>query len=375
MLEPHTPDRPDDLKQRYLQASAEQAIGPSEKVRRAALAHAQAVAAGAANEVTTRLPQAAANRSRWNTPLVASLAIASISALLALQFDRGESADKQVALGTPPAPTTPLSSVPLNRVPVSSAPVNSAPVNSAPLKSASPSSTPAAERAAPPDAPVAFSSVPRRAPVPSPGSANTTATSGLPPTAAKNTASAREVNPAPAALEAADLAAGSEKNAADQAMSSRPVAPQNKAAPSPDAERVGRASARSESSPSQAPTALQSRPAETAVATPAPVPGPGPVLKAPPLDGAAALREAARTGQAAALAQALLTVNAAQLNSTDSAGRTALMLATLGGHLGSVQRLVNAGADTELRDVSGQTAAQMAKRLGFKQIESILKSS
>ena len=100
MLEPHTPDRPDDLKQRYLQASAEQAIGPSEKVRRAALAHAQAVAAGAANEVTTRLPQAAANRSRWNTPLVASLAIASISALLALQFDRGESADKQVALGT-----------------------------------------------------------------------------------------------------------------------------------------------------------------------------------------------------------------------------------------------------------------------------------
>ena len=365
MLEPHTPDRPDDLKQRYLQASAEQAIGPSEKVRRAALAHAQAVAAGAANEVTTRLPQAAANRSRWNTPLVASLAIASISALLALQFDRGESADKQVALGTPPSPSAPLNS----------APVNSAPVNSAPLKSASPSSTPAAERAAPPDAPVAFSSVPRRAPVPSPGSANTTATSGLPPTAAKNTASVREVNPAPAALEAADLAAGSEKNAADQAMSSRPVAPQNKAAPSPDAERVGRASARSESSPSQAPTALQSRPAETAVATPAPVPGPGPVLKAPPLDGAAALREAARTGQAAALAQALLTVNAAQLNSTDSAGRTALMLATLGGHLGSVQRLVNAGADTELRDVSGQTAAQMAKRLGFKQIESILKSS
>ena len=368
MLKPHMPERPDDLKQRYLQASAEQAIGPSEKVRRAALAHAQAVAAGAANEVTTRLPQTSANRSRWNTPLVASLAIASISALLALQFDRGESADKQVVLGTSPAPTTPLSSVPLNSVPL-----NSAPLKSAPLKSASPSSTPAAERAAPPDEPVAFSSVPKRAPVPSPGSANTTATSGLPPTAAKNTASASEVNPAPAALEAAGLAAGSERNAADQAMSSRPVAPQNKAAPSPDAERVGRASARRESSPGEAPTALQSRPAETAVATPAPAPVPFP--KAPPLDGAAELREAARTGQAAALAQALLTVNAAQLNSTDSAGRTALMLATLGGHLGSVQRLVNAGADTELRDVSGQTAAQMAKRLGFKQIESILKSS
>ena len=170
---------------------------------------------------------------------------------------------------------------------------------------------------------------------------------------------------------------------ADRAASGRLAAPQSKAAPSLDAERSGQASARSDSSSTEAPAAMRSRPAVAAPApTPAPisapaVPAPAPAAApaAPPLHAGAALREAARTGQSGALAQALQVVSAAQLNSTDSAGRTALMLATTGGHVEAVQRLVNAGANTELKDANGQTAAQTAKRLGYRQIESILKGS
>ena len=410
MLEPHMPDRPDDLKQRYLQASAEQAIGPSEKVRRAALAYAQAVAAGTANEVTMQLPQVAANRSRWNTPLVASLAIASISALLALQFDRGERADKQVVLGTPsvtarsesasatapsasaPAPAPepaqalppqataevppqPAAALPAPALPALTLPARALP---APSQVTPTKSEPAAKRATPPDASIAQPAAPAPAPAPAPEPAST---------AAKSTASADKVEPAPAKPGAAGLASGSENMTADRAASGRLAAPQSKAAPSLDAERNGQASARSDSSSADAPAAMRSRPAVAAPApgpatAPAPisapaVPAPAPAAApaAPPLDAGAALREAARTGQSGALAQALQVVSAAQLNSTDSAGRTALMLATTGGHVEAVQRLVNAGANTELKDANGQTAAQTAKRLGYRQIESILKGS
>lgn len=397
MLEPHTPDRPDDLKQRYLQACAEQAIGPSEKVRRAALAHAQAVAAGTVNEATIQLPQVAANRSRWNTPLVASLAIASISALLALQFDRGEPADKQIVLGTPSvtarselaSATVPFASAPVRAqalpppaaakvppqpaaalpVPAMPAPTSPARALPAPSQVAPTKSEPAAERATPPDASIAQPSVPAPAPAPAPEPVST---------AAKSTASADKVQPAPAKPGAAGLASGSENMTADRAASGRLAAPQSKAAPSLDAERSEQASARSDSSSAEAPAAMRSRPA---AATPAPAPAPNsaPALPAatpaaPPLDAGAALREAARTGQSGALAQALQVVSAAQLNSTDRAGRTALMLAAAGGHVEAVQRLVNAGANTELKDANGQTAAQTAKRLGLKSIENILKS-
>ena len=404
MLEPHTPERPDDLKQRYLQASAEQAVGPSERVRAAAIAHAQAVAAGTANEVTIQSPQVAANRSRWNTPLVASLAIASISALLALQFDRGERADKQVVLGTPsvtarsesasatapsasaPAPAQalppqataevppqPAAALPAPALPAPTSPARALP---APSQVTTTKSEPAAKRATPPDASIAQPAAPAAAPAPAPAPEPAS-------TAAKSTASADKVEPAPAKPGAAGLASGSENMTADRAASGRLAAPQSKAAPSLDAERSGQASARSDSSSTEAPAAMRSRPAVAAPApTPAPisapaVPAPAPAAApaAPPLHAGAALREAARTGQSGALAQALQVVSAAQLNSTDSAGRTALMLATTGGHVEAVQRLVNAGANTELKDANGQTAAQTAKRLGYRQIESILKGS
>ena len=405
MTAPHTPERPDDLKRRYLQASAEQAGGPSERVRVAALAHAQAVAAGTANEVTIQLPQAAANRSRWNTPLVASLAIASISALLALQFDRGEPADKQIVLGTPsvtarsesasatapsaPAPVPaqalppqataevlpqPAAALPASALPAPAFPALTLPARALPTPSqiAPTKSERAAKRATPPDASIAQPAAPAPAPAPAPTPAPEPAS-----TAAKSTASAEKVEPAPAKPGAASLPSGSENMPADRAASGRLAAPQSKAAPSPDAERSGQASARSDSSSADAPAAMRSRPAAAApspISAPA-APAPAAAPAVPPIDAGAALREAARTGQSGALAQALQVVSAAQLNSTDSAGRTALMLATTGGHVEAVQRLVNAGANTELKDASGQTAAQTAKRLGYRQIESILKGS
>ena len=110
MTERQPPNRPDDLKQRYLQASAAQNIGPSERVRQAALDHAQMMAtAHAAAGESAPSKKAAANR--WNFSLVASVAIAGISALLALQFDRGDPQDKEVISGRPSA-TAPVESTP-----------------------------------------------------------------------------------------------------------------------------------------------------------------------------------------------------------------------------------------------------------------------
>ena len=428
MTAPRPPDdtgRSDEIKQRYLQASAEQAIGPSERVKRAALAHAQtvALAAGEATQVaataaaTRAQPTAiAANRPRWNVPLVASLAIASISALLALQFDRSDPADQRIVLGTPSATTPtgtatralppqepialpteqPLALPP--QEPIASeqeklglpAPEKSpaAPASSPPAtkkaKSAlaldrqstmtvpAPASPPAAEPAYVPEPP---SAVPRPAPQPS----------AVAPTG-RNAATAKPP------------VAGSEFADADKSIgSSARGAPQSKAASTADAERSPQAGARSEAKPADSSSATSAairgraasaaQPSPATVSAPSLTPAPAPPLTPPltppptpsptrevaPLDAGLALREAARTGQLTLLVEAVRSINAAQLNSTDKAGRTALMLATLGGHAEVVERLLAAGADTELKDTNGQTAAQMARRLGYQQIESALK--
>ena len=86
-----------------------------------------------------------------------------------------------------------------------------------------------------------------------------------------------------------------------------------------------------------------------------------------------ALRNAASSGQMAALEQALQQATAAQINARDDRGRTPLMLATLGGHIGAVQRLLTAGADPILQDAQGNTARQMAQQLGYTIIENLLK--
>ena len=85
-----------------------------------------------------------------------------------------------------------------------------------------------------------------------------------------------------------------------------------------------------------------------------------------------ALHRAARTGQIAELDRLLQLTGAALVNTPDDKGRTALMLATLGGHISLVQRLVSAGADASLKDAEGKTAGQMARQLGLVEISNIL---
>ena len=89
----------------------------------------------------------------------------------------------------------------------------------------------------------------------------------------------------------------------------------------------------------------------------------------------AALRGAARSGQIIQLDQALQQASMAQINARDDKGRTALMLATIGGHVGSVQRLLNAGADPALADFDGKTAALMAQQQGNAVIGNLLNKS
>ena len=428
---PDDTDRPDEIKQRYLEASAEQDIGPSERVKLAALAHAQTVAfaAGEAARSTTQttatpapLPAAAANQSRWNVPLVASLAIASISALLALQFDRSDPADQQIVPSTPSA-TTPAGTATLALPSQESRALPSqesqalqrqdslalpkqekldlpAPKKSATVPAAAPSTAPSPPPVAKKAKPAEASASPPAAPTPAAAAEPAYVAEPLPRSpltsprltppvdaalpAGRNTAAVKP----PAA--AAELADGDKS-----AKSSATGAVQSKAAPSADAEQGAQAGGRSDARSAGTSAARKDRAAAAAPPSPSTSPSSSPALapasstaaspatspalasssarEAAPLEAGLALREAARTGQLTALIEALQSINAAQLNSTDGAGRTALMLAALGGHVELVQRLVAAGADTELKDTSGQTAAQMARRLGYQQIEAALK--
>ena len=351
---PDDVDRPDELKQRYLRASAEQEIGPSERVRQAALAHAQSAAlavgqAAQSKATTPKSPAVAANYARWNVPLVASLAIASLGALLALQFDRSDPADQQIVLSTPSA--TELATVPPQATLQQEKLASPALENPTASPAAPPSSPPAADRSQPVKAPAgrlvmpAPAHAPAPAPAAEPGYVPTpplASPSALPP--ARNTAASK-----------APVARSAQIDTDESAKSPSTTAALSPPAPIADAAQGPRASARDGAGAADSSSAMKGRQAEPAA-----------------LDAGPALRDAARTGQLAAVLDALPTVSTAQLNSTDSAGRTALMLATQGGHAQVVQRLVAAGADTKLKDASGQTAAQMARRLGYLQIESAL---
>lgn len=345
MSTPRPPDnasRPDDLKQRYLQASEAQTAGPSDRVRRAALDHAQMVAASTAPAAHVALPQAkpAAAANRWNFTLVASVAIAGISALLALQFDRSDSEDKAVVLGTPSVTAPPVAAQP--------APAQSPELNAG---------TSAADAANKSGAESAAQSAPELLAVPA---ARPTAKAQAPkPTAAPNvkeppTEALARPAPAPAApLMKSESESQSEKASAERPFQATPPTAQKRSAPLADAEFSAQPTARMQGAEPSAPSAeMKSR--------------------AAPVQGSA-LRNAASSGQMAALEQALQQATPAQINARDDRGRTPLMLATLGGHIGAVQRLLTAGADATLQDAQGNTAGQMAQQLGYTIIANLLK--
>lgn len=100
------PRQTDDLVQGYLDASAQDPRRPPNRVRDAARAHALDVIAAktapaSASKPATNRP--AANQSRWKISLLASIALAGITGLLVLQFERGSVEEKELALGQPVA--------------------------------------------------------------------------------------------------------------------------------------------------------------------------------------------------------------------------------------------------------------------------------
>ncbi len=359
---PENDGRVDDLKQRYLEASAAQSIGPSEHVRRAALAHAQMVAATAAPALATQAAQAkpgnAAAANRWNFSLVASVAIACIGALLALQFDRSDSQDKDVVLGTPSVTAPPVT-------------MQSPAAQSQDLPQKTPASAPTTASATSPSGPPARSARPAQ----SAPSAKESALSANSPTAkmqstqpkaapeskgptAQALALPAPVTAAPAApLKKNETDSTADRASADRSMQSAPPGAQSKASSSADSEFTAQPGAPAASMKSR--TAPAAEPAAPSM----------PLM----MGTGDALRSAARSGQIGLLELALQQGGAAQINAPDKSGRTALMLATLGGHIGAVQRLLTAGADPSLKDAQGNNAVQMAQQLGHTVIENLLK--
>ena len=410
--------RADDLKQRYLQASAEQAPQPSERVRQAVLAHAHMVAesrrlpcVSASDSISeSNLESASASASasaiaakqsanRWNFSLVASVAIAGISALLAFQFDRSDNQDQQVVLGSSSGSSS-GSPLPLPAPSPSPSPSPAlSPSLSAPAAQTSAESSAASPTSPPPPAqsttgpsespastdyqrsaklagqvPVGPTSKQTGKPSASPAAPPDTANKARP--AAKDQPADALARPAPPAeMSASTPTEKNQSETAAQGLLNRPtaqIAPgnpsthaQSKTSQLADAESSASALARRGAAlPAGAASAgLQSR-LNVAAAPAAPT--------ASGVEPGTALRGAARSGQITQLDQALQQASMAQINARDDKGRTALMLATIGGHVGSVQRLLSAGADPDLADFEGKTAALMAQQQGNAVIGNLL---
>jgi hypothetical protein len=301
------PDENDELIRRYQEASAQDPRRPSAHVREAVRVHADMVSA-AKVAGPARSPAPAANQSRWKVSLLASIALAGLTGLLVLQFDRATPDEQETALGRPaPAVIPPQAASPPPAVADGKVARSEAPAarSAAPAPAPRRAERPAPEAAAPPPAPPP-------APTPPTAQQEAAATPERPAEAARDQASEKALAPA-----------------APQAMARSAAAPALRA-------------------PAPAPAAQQER-----LAAPAP-------RSAAAL--AEALHQAARAGQLAE-AEALLQ-QGANLNAPDSAGRTALVLAVIHGHSALVRRLLALGANPALVDRDGLDALQHARRLG-----------
>jgi hypothetical protein len=107
------------------------------------------------------------------------------------------------------------------------------------------------------------------------------------------------------------------------------------------------------------PRASASQPQSMAAPTAAAPPRVSAISRASsPADPAAALREAAQSGNVPALRRLL--ADKLDINARDASGRTALMLAVLQGQKEAVNTLLAAGADPNAADASGRTPLQAA---------------
>ncbi|MDP2034209.1 MAG: ankyrin repeat domain-containing protein [Polaromonas sp.] len=314
------PDQNDELIRRYREASAQDERRPSAQVREAVRAHAAMISASKLASPAVSAP--AANQSRWKISLLASIALAGLTGLLVLQFDRGTPDEQETALGRPAPAVIP--------------PQPASPPPAVADAKAARSEAPAARPAAP--APLPKAAVRPARPAPDVGVAAPAAAS--PP---------RPADPEPPAAQHAPARERAAEAARDQA-SEKALAP-------------------------AAPQAMARSAAAPALRMPAPAPAQESLSAQAPRSAAAlaaALHQAARAGQLPDV-EALLQQGAA-INAPDGAGRTALMLAVIQGHSELVRRLLALGANPALVDREGLDALAHARRLGRDDIARLIEA-
>lgn len=336
----------DELLERYAEAVAQDPRRPSDRIRNAARAHAQMLRDQTAADVSrvegTAAKPSAANQPQWTYSLVASLAVVGLAGLMYVQIDRGAPEDREIALGAPapnhapaqapaPAPTAAVTA----RTDTAQAPLPQPAEAPAPAAHTRPQSQAKLVAAAPP--------APTKA---TQGAAQPTANRSPPPTYSAVPAEA-------------DLPAKASGRAAEQIASA-------------DLGRDARSENRAESIARAAP-GTPAAPAVAAAAAPPPPPAADAQRRARGLTAGttnAQFLEAARTGDVASL-HALIAQGAA-INSRDSNGNTALMLAVRHRHGAAVRKLLDMGADTALRNQEGLTALRMAEQAGAADIVQLL---
>ncbi|CAN7204713.1 ankyrin repeat domain-containing protein [Polaromonas sp. LjRoot131] len=371
------PDRSDELTQRYREASAQDARRPGAHVRDAVRAHAQMVI-----EAGRQIPATGsgaptpppANQSRWKISALASLALAGLTGLLVLQFDRGTDEEKDLAFGQPSASAPPAAATAPTAPAAADAVTSQAPQADSRSAKARQAESPLPAPKAPP-APAAPAAKKSTAPPSLSGStapkAEAEAARPPPPSPAPSPAAPPPAAPEIAAAQENLLfersARQSETVMGGQAASAAPVPQAAPAAPAAAAvQRSAPMAAPSAAAPAAAPPE-EKRERQSAPASVLRKEAPG----IPKLAGA--LQNAARAGNLPQVERLLQ--QGAALNAADAEGRTPLILAAMQGHTAVVQRLLAAGANTALIDHDGLNALQHARRLGYDGIAHLIEAA
>ncbi len=351
-----TPDPMDDeLLRLYRRASAQDPRRPAPRVDAAIRAHARMLASagqGVLPDAGSNRPAAApANHSYGLRAMLASVAVMGLMGLLFLQFDRATPQENELAQGVPqPAETGPARLTPRPRAEQAIAPV-------------------AADAAPAPDAPVLTQqSPPPRAQAQAQASANANANANAKVAPVAPVAPiARMTDPATTgeglALSGESVAPRMPMNRAGVAL---PDAPSNIAREGDVTAQTGKALADSQQAARMklsvpAPASASAVRPDTALAS-----------ATPPLAivGDNALLALARSGQVAKLD--VLLASGLAIDTHDAAGRTPLMEAAARGHADMVSRLLARGANRQLRDLDGKSAAQLARAAGYPQLADLI---